>query len=430
VADGRVRARTDARQEPVLRAEAAAFTEISSGTDRSPTSSTDTYLQTTVERLSHDGGVVDRGLSAAPRVSVNYGAAGIAYFFYRLALTRAEPAHLLTASRWLGWAQRQRDDPLAFHDRELSIVPERVGRVSIYHSAAGTACVEALVANATGDLKRAGNACMAFVSESGNPCASLDLTVGRASTIVGAALLVEALRGTAIAERRNLVQLGDQTLTAILGHLAGDIQGERRLRVRGMAHGWAGVLYAALRWCEATNARVPDQVNDRLAELASLGRLVNGNVSWHGPQDPSMIGGWCHGAAGYIHLWSTAARVLHDDSFGTLAVRAAESSWAGHEDTATLCCGLAGQAYAMHVAYQVTGDQRWVERAENLTIRAVRQVGTRWCLPNSLWKGDVGIALAASDLHRPQSACMPLFASEGWPVPARSGDQRAIGGQH
>jgi hypothetical protein len=34
----------------------------------------------------------------------------------------------------------------------------------------------------------------------------------------------------------------------------------------------------------------------------------------------------------------------------------------------------------------------------------------------SLYKGEVGIALLASDLSRPEAACMPFFEREGWPT--------------
>ena len=260
---------------------------------------------------------------------------------------------------------------MAFHARELGIRLDSVGRVSIYHSAAGTACVEALVANSLGDTRRTERATAAFVTASRLPCVSVDLTVGRASTIVGTTLLWEALRGTGVAERCGLLQLGDETLVAILDKLPGDIADERGLRVRGVAHGWAGVLYAALRWCEATGARVPDVVGDRVYELAALARTVDGSVSWRGRHDMPMAGGWCHGPAGYTHLWSTAARVLDDDSHTARALQAAQASWVNRERVATLCCGLAGQAYAMLVAHQVSA--RLAGSAARMSLRRWRR---------------------------------------------------------
>ncbi len=373
-------------------------------------------LRTTSGRLSRDGGLVDRGLPSAPRVSVNYGAAGVAYFHYRLALASGDAAQLATALRWIGWAHRHGDDAHAYHSRELGIDPARVGRVSPYHSAAGRACVEALVSNATGDLRRAARAVAAFASSSRLPCASIDLTVGRAGTIVGTTLLWEALQGTPIAERGGLLELGDETLRAILGELPAAVADGDGLRYRGIAHGWAGVLYAALRWCEATQAQLPQVVSDRLEQLAVAGR---------GPHDIPMAG-WCHGPAGDAHLWATAARVLGAPSYADAALGCAEAAWTGHERVPTLCCGLAGQSYAMLVAHELSGEAIWLSRAHELATRAAREVGTRWCLPNSLWKGDVGVALLAADLEQPQRACMPLFGREGWPRVGAAGAPRTI----
>lgn len=385
-------------------------------------------LETTTHRLSRDGGLIDRGLPSAPRASVNYGAAGVAYFFYRLALASSNAQHLARALRWIGWARRHGDDELAFHDRELGIRPDRVGRVSIYHSAAGTACVEALVANACGDGRRAGQAAVAFVAASRLHCASADLTIGRASTVLGATLLWEALAGTGIGDRCGLLALGDETLAGLLSGLPRAVNDESAFRLRGIAHGWAGVLYAALRWCEATGAGTPAVVVDRIEELAALGRVTGGSVSWNGPHDMPRAGGWCHGPAGFTHLWSTAARALGDSAHANRALEAAEASWAHPELIATLCCGSAGQAYAMLIAHELSGEPRWLRRAHRLAARASREAGTRWCVPNSLWKGDVGIALLAADLEHPVSSCMPLFGREGWPSPATQDELRAIPG--
>ena len=90
------------------------------------------------------------------------------------------------------WARSQLSSPQAFHARKLGIIPERVGRVSIYHAMAGLHLVEALVANAMGDVAGAERAAGQFVVASRLPCDSVDVTVGRSGTLVGAALLEEA----------------------------------------------------------------------------------------------------------------------------------------------------------------------------------------------------------------------------------------------
>jgi hypothetical protein len=64
---------------------------------------------------------------------------------------------------------------------------------------------------------------------------------------------------------------------------------------------------------------------------------------------------------------------------------------------------------------RLSGDQVWRGRAAKFAQDAVRFVSTKWCTPNSLYKGDLGIALLAGDLADPSLACMPMFGPEGWP---------------
>ena len=59
------------------------------------------------------------------------------------------------------------------------------------------------------------------------------------------------------------------------------------------------------------------------------------------------MAGWCHGTAGHVWLWTAAHLALRDDSWARLAERAAWDVCATPQPTANLCCGLAGQAYAL-----------------------------------------------------------------------------------
>jgi len=67
----------------------------------------------------------------------------------------------------------------------------------------------------------------------------------------------------------------------------------------------------------------------------------------------------------------------------------------------------------MLVAHRLTGDGTWFRRARQLTRQSVATVGTKWSIPNSFHKSDVGIALLAHDLSA-GGGSMPLFAGEGW----------------
>src|SRR5262249_18253704 len=95
------------------------------------------------------------------------------------------------------------------------------------------------------------------------------------------------------------------------------------------------------------------------------------------------------------------------------------AGWHAWEDPGpnghSLCCGLAGRAYALLALYRCTGDAVWLDRARELGRRAVGSAAAGGTVPHSLYKGPVGVARLAADLEQPAAACMPLFEPEGWP---------------
>ena len=365
------------------------------------------------DRLGRPGGLVDLGLAAPPYASVNYGAAGIAYYWYRLGVLRQEPAHLLSAMRWLDHAQSRRSGPDAFGNADIGITPATVGTTSLYHSPAGVHCVSALVHNAMGNVEGAAEAAERFV-ESARGSERLDLVSGRPSALVGAALLAEAL-GRSNRATPGLARFADAELAGLWTELEGETLDGTALRYWGMAHGWAGVLFGTFRWCEASTTPIPAAALERLGELSGRVRCEGERRSWVGPNDPALASSWCHGSAGYTQLWAAAAKLTSDPEHVANCVGAAEHCWSAPTLNENLCCGAAGQGYAMLVAHQLTGEDRWLGRAHELAERGLEWLGNAWTHPNALYKGDLGIALLMEDLADPTGAAMPLFSPEGWP---------------
>jgi serine/threonine-protein kinase len=126
---------------------------------------------------------------------------------------------------------------------------------------------------------------------------------------------------------------------------------------------------------------------------------------------------WCNGAAGYVHLWTMACQLLgYDFEFERLARMAAWHSFDGPSDVpGDLCCGLAGRAYALLRLHRFTGESAWLERAKVLARRAAADPGIPSNRLNSLFHGDIGIALLAADLAIPEFSGMPFFEDEHWP---------------
>jgi uncharacterized protein YyaL (SSP411 family) len=68
----------------------------------------------------------------------------------------------------------------------------------------------------------------------------------------------------------------------------------------------------------------------------------------------------------------------------------------GEEKAAGICHGTAGEGYALLRTFERTGDDRWLDRARRFATHALEQVGRRKGR-FSLWTGDLGVALFASD---------------------------------
>lgn len=362
----------------------------------------------------------------APTASVMHGAAGLAYGLYRLALVRGDAEMLALADLWASRAMAAADAPDAFADMARGLTSAVHSASTPYHTVAGIHCVRALIANAAGDRQSLAECVDAFIGASSIPerGVNLDLMLGHTGVLIASALLFEALAPIHEYPRRRLAEHGAAALAAI-EDAAMPLPAMRDapgFSTMGAAHGWTGVLYAALRWSAATRRPVSADMVRRLRELASYGQPWGRGMRWPHTLNPrslesrTCLAGWCNGTAGLVHLWTLAAQLTGDAAFDDLADRAAWSTWEHASDTITnICCGLAGLSYALLVRYRATGNAAWYRRAGALASRATRVAAADPPPhPDSLYHGTVGIALLVADLERPRTAGMPFFGSEGW----------------
>jgi hypothetical protein len=128
----------------------------------------------------------------------------------------------------------------------------------------------------------------------------------------------------------------------------------------------------------------------------------------------ATMSGWCNGSAGYVFLWTLAARMAGSSRYTNLAVGAAWDAWDAPDPSLSLCCGLAGRAYALLNLYRATGDSVWLERARTLAGRGAVHGTAPADKAHCLWKGELGLAVLAADLEQPDSARMPFFETGGW----------------
>jgi eukaryotic-like serine/threonine-protein kinase len=366
-------------------------------------------LHPALARYGSRGAAMLSGPADPPFASINYGAAGIAYAIYRLALGGG--GVLALADTWVHKASVLSSLAKAYDDPDEGISSETAGEVSLFHSACGLHCIDALVALALGDVGRAARAIQAFVNATRTPSDNPDATLGTASLLLGCAELLESAPDSSPLDLDPLRTRGDEIAAALSEILLREqIAASTRIRFLGVAHGWAGLLFALLRWTRAMRRSVPPLLAAKLDELASLAIPYRDGVCWtvHN-HSSSLMPGWCHGTAGYTMLFALAHEIMPQvPAYADLAERAAASCWNIHTPNSSLCCGNGGNGYAFLAAYRLTGAPVWLERAHATARRASRHA-SKFPFRDSLYKGALGVALLRIELDRPATAAMPLF---------------------
>ncbi|MGH7130437.1 MAG: protein kinase domain-containing protein [Phycisphaerales bacterium] len=368
-----------------------------------------------------------------PRCSVTFGAAGIAYWLYRLAALRKDSGLLFTADGVINIARimAKRQDAFVSQDGELT--EQVVGPVSVYHTMSGIHCVQALISHAMGDLVSQGSATSAFVASATGPCENLDLTLGASSALVGGAMLLGAMPDSSIISPAELVPRVDVVMDRIWEQLNRMPMCDRAEQVRfsGIAHGWAGFLYSTLMWCDASGREVPRYVRDRAVELGEAGVIVGDKVMWprrFAPegrsQQSQFLSSWCNGSAGFVFLWTLADRLIGDPRYQIWSRHAALHCLEDGVGSPDLCCGVGGKAYALLAMFKHTQDEMWLDAAYTVLGKFNFASLRGYLKRDALYKGPLGLCLLAYELESPNNAVMPMFERENWSSVPRRKDLR------
>ena len=355
----------------------------------------------------------------APSASINYGAAGLAVGLLRISQSRDEPRLLVLARHWLQRAAQFGRRADGFYNEAIDITPETVGAASPYYSPSGIHAAQALMARSIGDVESQAKATAAFIAASASGHNGLDLTLGKTSSLLGAAIVLDALPDTPTMNRELLVGEGNRLMLDIWSELDRLPEiGAGVIEYPGMAHGWAGFMYGALVWSATAGTPVPFGLDRRLDELAALARPTGRGLTWPwalvGEGRDSARPGWWNGSSGYVFLWTLAARLAGQQEYTDLAIGAAWDTWDAPDLALSLCSGLAGRAYALLNVYRATGEAVWLERARTLALRGVVRGTPPADNAHSLWNGDLGLAVLTADLEQPERARMPFFETVGW----------------
>ncbi len=365
------------------------------------------FLDAMLQSFARGGAMFAGGYVEEPTASINYGSAGAAVGLLRIAESRHDPRLLALADVWRSRAVRAVGSPSGWYNETLELKADTLGEITPYHTESGLHAAAALIAWARGDAVAHQAAIESYLRACARPCDNLDLTLGKSAALLGAALLADVTASEA------LLQFGNETMEAIWRELDAHppIARDAADAYLGVAHGWSGFIYAALRWCATSGAPLPASLARRLDELAALGVHRGRATFWRrqvGGHPQDVTAGWCNGTAGHVFTFTAAYDALGEERFRELACQAGMHAFEEQTYNADLCCGTAGRAYAMLNLYKHTGDSEWLARARSLANHAVSYDG-EVARTNSLWKGEMGVAALIADLQSPENARMPFF---------------------
>ncbi len=352
-------------------------------------------------------------------LAVNMGLAGVAYGAYRVALNLRSADLLAYADEVAERAAGMQHDEGAWFEDFLGLTQERVPRQSSFNGVAGLCAVRALIAHARDDSWDAGRRVDDFLRDSaGIEAAGPDFTFGQAGTLTACATLLKVVDNSQVGTGARLRAFGDtveQALFASMDRELGPGNGAEVVTKTGAAHGWAGYLFAALRWHRCTGQAVTGPVLRWLDRLADRGVPVDNGLAWPVTipfSIPEFHGGWCNGAAGQVQVWLEAFRVTGDKRWLALAEAAGWSVWGAEDAGWDLCCGRAGRAYALLELATVTGDDAWRERATTFAVQAVAEMRRAPARYVGLYRGAIGVVTLASDIASGQPRSMPFYGDE------------------
>jgi serine/threonine protein kinase len=331
---------------------------------------------------------------AAPRCSVTFGAAGIAYALLRAA-ELCEDSELLWASdAWIEQAEQHARAPDAFTSSEIGLTRRRIGYASLSSSEPGLFFVKSLVRAAMNDLRGLQLSVDQFyAAATSRPSHHADVNLGG----VGLALAADRLTALPLAasQRRRISALRDELMACAWRAVRPDFSGSPRL---GFAHGIAGVVFGALTTQDTTNARVA------VEKLRGSAAMIRKGVRW--PVRAAggfFMPGWCNGVAGHLLMWTRTWQISGDPDDREMMERIAWGVMESRTALGNVCCGVAGQAIALASFAASTRDPTWRKRGSEF----LDGLKPRWPKddnPQSLFRGELGLLLArlecASDAPR------------------------------
>ena len=343
-----------------------------------------------------------------PYRSLNNGATGIAYTFWKAASALDDPEWLHHARLWIDHVAALPDD-----DRIVGL-PEGDGDTaeieiedSLFHGNRGVQFVKMLVSYAQADDYNANKFLRRFEKPTARKRDVQDLLQGIPGRLVGFSILYDETGYDYLGEK------GAEVAGELLGTAdqspGGALWGNNAYL--GMAHGRGGILYSLLFWAKVSGYTLPGSIIDEARRHTSFGIEQEHGLRWPIREDKpdAFMDSWCHGTPGQLHLMTLAYEITGDTFFLETARKAGD--YMAHIKEYTLghlCCGAAGAAYGLLSLNRIDPEGPWLDHATRFAGMAERAKPiARFRL--GLYTGLAGIVCLQLDMVNPMDARQPAF---------------------
>ena len=372
------------------------------------------FLSFFLKKYGWESPFIEKGFYHPPTCSINYGSPGIAYMYHRLACINQDAALSDLADIWANRALSFRTNyDHAFYSPAIGITEKIVGKSSLYHSPAGIFLTQALISNARNDLYELNHAVTGFLLAAKEREDKIDVTLGKAGLLIGSSILYKELTTTNDGSVSQIISTAEAIKDEIWSQLNQypSMNEPNPVDYFGIAHGWAGLLYATLLWCTVSSSPLPRNFMTRIDQLFNSSIEHDGIIRW-----PLRVGdknswpGWCNGNAGHVFLWTLLYKHFKDEKYMDVAERLALRLVNGIQTgNADLCCGMSGIAYAMINMYKVTHEKKYLAEAKKIKEVILKTWFSQPLRNNSLYKGEPGIAVMVGEIREPSLMKMPFF---------------------
>lgn len=252
-----------------------------------------------------------------------------------------------------------------------------------------------------------------FLSAATMPCSQIDVTLGRSGVLIGCTILYKELVSIKNYSTVEIVLLAENIKNEIWQQLDQypSMQQANPVDYFGIAHGWAGLLYATLFWCKTASCNLPTQFMTRVEELFNCAVQKESGISWPiTVADKKVWPGWCNGNSGHIFLWTLLYQYFKEEKYIQAAQKLADELLTCTQKTMVdLCCGTGGMAYAMINLYKATNEKKYFTAVQSMQQDILKNWFIQPLKNNSLYKSEVGIGVLLGEITNIAFARMPLF---------------------